>query len=160
MKSKMLGRFAKLAFAVLAVGMTMTSCYDGDVENVPAPVGPSSYEVYGTVSDVDTHSGIEGATVKVGSLSATTDKDGKYSVTSTSPINGTVSATAEGYFSYTSATSVDMTAATGATKVKVDIELAVYSNHGGADHGHDADHNHDADHGHGGNENAGGGSGE
>ena len=99
MKSIFSGVSAKLALAVLAVGTMFTSCYDsenGDVTVPPMPEKPQ-YIVTGYVTDYETGMPIEGATVTVGSKTATTT-GGAYTlelteVTSETPLAVSIAAT-------------------------------------------------------------------
>lgn len=157
MRSKFFGRFAKLAVAILAVGMSLTSCYDEGAETKIIPENPDvNYVLTGTVTDSQTFAPIVGASVTCGSLSTTTDSKGVYSLKSTNTaISGSVVFAATGYNSKTESVSL-----TEASPVQtLNVALAAYTNHGGDDHGHgDVDHDHA--HGNGNGQGTGGGSGE
>ncbi len=155
MRSKILGRFAKLAVAILAVGMTLTSCYDEGTENGYTPKTEDvNYVLSGTVTDSQTFAPIVGAKVTCGSLNTTTDSKGFYILKSTNTaISGAVTFSATGYNSVS--TSVSLTAASPA--LTLNIALAAFTDHDGdKDHGGDEDHAHGSGSGQG----VGGGSGE
>lgn len=68
MKSKFFGLSAKLALAILAVGTTMTSCYDSENVDIIAPDGepdPAKYVIVGNVTDGETGEYISGADVQI-----------------------------------------------------------------------------------------------
>ena len=74
MKSKFFGLSAKLALAVLAVGTTLTSCYDsenGDV-NKPYTPEPAKYVITGNVTDYETGEAVA-ATVTVSNFTVTSN---------------------------------------------------------------------------------------
>ena len=93
----------KMTLAALAV-VSFASCYDSEGGDViipnqtsvvwPAPV----YVVNGTVTNAQT--GLVFSGVKVGGVlpATTTDSNGQFSVTLSSPVNGNVEFTADGYF--------------------------------------------------------------
>ena len=153
MKSKFFGRFAKMAVAILAVGLSLTSCYDEEVGGVqvivPEPTPETaSYVLYGTVTNSTTFAAVAGATVEIGSSKATTNEVGYYEIKTTSPLNGTATYEAEGYTKATKEIKMEAIVS-GTSKLRMDVALAEASHHGGDEH----------DHGNGGN-NAGGGSAE
>lgn len=83
MKSKFFGLSAKLALAILAVGTTLTSCYDSENGDVVKPyVAPDAvYSFMGTVTNNITGAPVEGATVTLSggvNVTATTDVNGVY----------------------------------------------------------------------------------
>lgn len=79
MKSKFFGLSAKLALAILAVGTTLTSCYDSENGDVTKPyVAPDPvYTISGTITNALTGEAID-ATVTVNGTAATCS-DGTYS---------------------------------------------------------------------------------
>ena len=166
MRSKFFGRFAKLAVAFLAVGMTLTSCYDETTEKKYIPATEDvDYVLTGTVTDSQTFAPIVGATVTCGSLNTTTDSRGVYTLKSTNTaISGAVTFAASGY--NTATKTVNLTEA--APVLTLNVALNAYTDHGGSDHDHngDADHDHNGDtdhdhaHGSGNGQGVGGGSGE
>ena len=93
----------KMTLAALAV-VSFASCYDSEGGDViipnqtsivwPAPV----YVVNGTVTNAETNLVFSG--VKVGGVlpATTTDANGQFSVTLSSPVNGNVEFTADGFF--------------------------------------------------------------
>lgn len=158
MRSNFLGRFAKLAVAFLAVGMTLTSCYDETTEKkyIPTPEDVN-YVLTGTVTDSQTFAPIVGATVTCGSLNTTTDSKGVYTLKSTNTaISGTVTFVASGYNDATR--TVNLTEA--APVLTLNVTMNVFSNHDGQDHDHNGDADHDHAHGSGNGQGVGGGSGE
>lgn len=85
MKSKFFGFNAKLALALLAViGLTFTSCYESDKEDVNFPVTPLPdpvYTIVGQVTDALTGRAISGASVALSGVDAqttSTDTQGNY----------------------------------------------------------------------------------
>ncbi len=158
MRSNFLGRFAKLAVAFLAVGMTLTSCYDETTEKTYIPAEEDvNYVLTGVVTDSQTFKPVVGAAVTCGSLSTTTDSYGSYSLESTNTaISGTVTFTASGYNSATR--TVNLTEAN--PYLTLNVTLYAYSDHGGVDHDHNGDADHDHSHGSGNGQGVGGGSGE
>lgn len=67
MKSKFFGLSAKLALAILAVGTTLTSCYDSENVDIIAPENPApaKYYIAGNITDAATGEALPGATVKM-----------------------------------------------------------------------------------------------
>ena len=67
MKSKLFGLGAKMALALLAVGMTVTSCYDSENVDIVAPTQPepASYVIVGNVTDGATGAAITTATYSI-----------------------------------------------------------------------------------------------
>lgn len=117
MKSKLFGLGAKLALAILAVGTTLTGCYDSENGDVTKPyVAPDAvYSIVGTVSTTDGKA-IGNTTVKLSGVlegSATTDANGSYSirVTKNGGVTGDVTVAIEGkaneYKAATATTKVD-----------------------------------------------------
>ena len=100
MKSKFFGLNAKLALAVLAVGTMFTSCYDSENGDVTKPYTPepAKYIVSGYVTDYETGNPLSGATVTIGTQTATTDK-GAYTLELTATGSLGVTIAAEGYSS-------------------------------------------------------------
>lgn len=67
MKSKLFGLGAKMALALLAVGMTVTSCYDSenvDIIQPDQPVAPKYY-IAGNITDAETGDIVTNATVTI-----------------------------------------------------------------------------------------------
>ncbi len=124
MKSKFFGLSAKLALAVLAVGMTLTSCYDSENGDVSVPSKPAAptYAVNGVVTDFKTGEPIEGATVLVAGETKTTNVNGAYSYQGASPVQGDITISAAGYRSVVR--TIDMpTVETGAVVFTVNAAL-------------------------------------
>lgn len=123
MKSNFLGISAKLALAILAVGATFTSCYDSENGDVSKPYTPepAKYVVTGYVTDFETGAAIEGATVTIGSTTATTTA-GEYTITSNSPLSGTVTIVKADYLEVTRTLTME-TISTGTAVYTVDAAL-------------------------------------
>ena len=75
MKSKFFGLSAKLALAILAVGTTLTSCYDSENVDITAPENPApaKYYIAGNITDAATGEALPGATVKMDGADVTVD---------------------------------------------------------------------------------------
>ena len=102
MKSKLFGLGAKLALAILAVGTTLTGCYDSENGDVTKPyVAPDAvYSIVGTVSTTDGKA-IGNTTVTLSGVlegAVTTDANGSYSiyVTKNGGVTGEVKVAIEG----------------------------------------------------------------
>lgn len=84
MKSKFFGLSAKLALAILAVGTTLTSCYDSENGDVTKPYkAPGAiYSFVGTVTNDITGAAVSGAKVTLSGVTgeATTDVNGAYQI--------------------------------------------------------------------------------
>lgn len=80
MKSKFFGYSAKLVLAILAAGVSLTSCYDSENGDVPQPVKfpDPVYTITGNITDVETGAPLNDATVKVNGQKVTLT-DGVYS---------------------------------------------------------------------------------
>lgn len=101
MKSKLFSLInAKLALAVLAVGVMFTSCYDSENGDVTKPYQPlpAAYYVVGTVTDLQTGSPLQ-ANVKVNGIEASV-VDGNYTATAKAGEN-TVEVSCTDYVSVT-----------------------------------------------------------
>ena len=73
MKSKLFGLGAKMALALLAVGMTVTSCYDSenvDIIQPDQPVAPKYY-IAGNITDAETGDIVTNATVTIDGTAVT-----------------------------------------------------------------------------------------
>ena len=123
MKSKFFGLSAKLALAVLAVGTTLTSCYDSENGDVNKPYTPEApkYIVSGYITDYETGEPLTGATVTIGAQQATTN-GGAYSLELTAPGALDVTIAAEGYSSVERSLQVE-TITTGVALYTVDAAL-------------------------------------
>lgn len=104
MKSKFFGLSAKLALAILAVGTTMTSCYDSENVDIvaPNPVEPAKYVIAGNLTDGTTGMAIDptvtNVEVTIGGASVTVDANGYFEQDGLNPGAHVVEVKAEGYY--------------------------------------------------------------
>lgn len=99
MKSMFSGLGAKMALATLALGMTMTSCYDSESVDIvgPAELPDAEYVIYGNVTSAATGEAVPGVTVNMGSSTITTTEDGFFLFEDLSAGQYTISIDADGY---------------------------------------------------------------
>ena len=96
----------KMTLAALAV-VSFASCYDSEGSDVIIPNNtqvnwPAAvYVVNGTVTDIDNGNVMSGVKVAGAIADQTTDANGAFSVTLSSPVNGDVTFTKDGYFKAT-----------------------------------------------------------
>ena len=84
MKSKFFGLSAKLALAILAVGTTLTSCYDSENVDIVAPSQPepATYVIVGNITDAATGLPLsEGVAVTVDGNAQTVNASGYFEAT-------------------------------------------------------------------------------
>lgn len=125
MKSKFFGFSAKLAFAVLAVGTMLASCYEkGEIDVKPNPnPGPPKYMIVGNVTNLNTGKALE-ATVTIDGTAVKVNENGYFEKTGLTSGVHVVKAAMNKYFDAVKTVYLPETAAGGTCVVSADFALA------------------------------------
>lgn len=125
MKSKFFGFSAKLAFAVLAVGTMLSSCYEkGEVDATPNPKpGPAKYIVVGNVTNLKTGKALV-ATVTIDGAAVKVNENGYFEKSGLTPGVHVVKAVMKNYFDAVKTVRLPETALGGTCVVSADFALA------------------------------------